>query len=233
MVASAAAQPQQHNRDCAQMQLFHNRAISVLDAANGPPMKWSIREHGCCAITQAPEGNCFQKQGGRRNSIAPQQSGDAHLMGKRQWEHHGPCRTISSSHGHDHTPGGPELCPTPTARTSTTSNCVQSKPSAQHPNHGQHMASGSRKPAGVRGMSWQKKETLDLLKLLGDRKVQQMLKNSRRNLDCFKDIAEEMAAKGHRCSAIGCHAKAKAMCLQHKKLVVHNNQSGAGHVECH
>lgn len=59
-----------------------------------------------------------------------------------------------------------------------------------------------------------------------------MLKYSRRNLDCFEDIAEKMAARGNKRSAIECRAKVKAMHLQYKEVVAHNNHSETGHVEC-
>lgn len=62
--------------------------------------------------------------------------------------------------------------------------------------------------------------------------MQQILKHSRWNLDCFEEIAEGMAAWGHRCSATECCAKSKAMCLQYKKVLVHNNFSGAWCIEC-
>lgn len=94
------------------------------------------------------------------------------------------------------------------------------------------MASTAVKPAGVRDGSWRRKEILDLLALWGDAKVQQVLKSSSQNINCFEETAEQMAARGHTPSDTECSSKAKAMRLPYKRVVSHNNRSGAGHVEC-
>lgn len=52
--------------------------------------------------------------------------------------------------------------------------------------------------AGVRKVvSWCRKEILDPLAFGGEARVQQILKSSRRNINCFQEIAEKMAARGH------------------------------------
>lgn len=75
------------------------------------------------------------------------------------------------------------------------------------------------------GASWRQKEILDLLAFWSDAKVQQILKSSHTNNDCFEEIAEQVTARGRMRSATECRNKAKAMQLQYKRAMRHNNRS--------
>lgn len=80
-------------------------------------------------------------------------------------------------------------------------------------------------------------EILNLLALggrgmrTGHTRVLQVLRSSRRNIDYFQEITEQMAVRGHIRTAMECQSKAKSMWLQYKGMVSHNNRSGTGCVE--
>lgn len=93
-------------------------------------------------------------------------------------------------------------------------------------------SSCSVKLAGVCGISYHWKEILDLLAFWGDAKVEQILKSNCQNIDCFEEIANQLAAKGHLHSAKKYRSKAKATWLQYKQAMCYNYRSGEGRVQC-
>lgn len=87
-------------------------------------------------------------------------------------------------------------------------------------------------PAGGRGSSWQREETIDLLALWGEEKVQHSLRQSHKNIDVFMDIAKEMVARGHRRTAEECRTKTKSMRQMYKKTIAYNSKSGRNIAHC-
>ncbi|XP_054857572.1 zinc finger and SCAN domain-containing protein 20-like [Eublepharis macularius] len=83
-----------------------------------------------------------------------------------------------------------------------------------------------------RGISWRHREILDLLHFWGEKKIQEALRNTHRNLDYFERISEQMATRGHRRSALECRSKTKTMRLEYKKVVAHNSRSGNAPITC-
>ncbi|XP_054839890.1 myb/SANT-like DNA-binding domain-containing protein 7 [Eublepharis macularius] len=92
--------------------------------------------------------------------------------------------------------------------------------------------SSHAKSIGVRGSSWREKEILDLLSCWGEEKIQEALKSSHRNFDCFMRVAEQMALRGHKRSALECRSKTKTMRLEYKKVITHNGRSGNAPITC-
>lgn len=64
---------------------------------------------------------------------------------------------------------------------------------------------------GLSGVSWCNKETLELMALWGDRRVQEALRSSHRNVDKFKAIAHDMAPRGCKRTAVEYQNKSKAL----------------------
>lgn len=85
---------------------------------------------------------------------------------------------------------------------------------------------------GTRGVSWREKETLDLLILWGERKVQEALSSKHTNIDIFGKIAADMARRGHQRSAEECRTKSKTLRQEYRKVMIHNNQSGNAPKTC-
>ncbi|XP_054830382.1 myb/SANT-like DNA-binding domain-containing protein 7 [Eublepharis macularius] len=83
-----------------------------------------------------------------------------------------------------------------------------------------------------RGLAWRHREIMDLLHFWGEEKIQEALRNTHRNLDYFVKIAEQMATRGHRKSALECRSKTKTMRLEYKKVVAHNGRSGNAPISC-
>nr|XP_008103863.1 PREDICTED: uncharacterized protein LOC103278042 [Anolis carolinensis]XP_008103864.1 PREDICTED: uncharacterized protein LOC103278042 [Anolis carolinensis] len=83
-----------------------------------------------------------------------------------------------------------------------------------------------------RGVSWRHKETLDLLDIWGEQKIQDQLRASHRNIDFFEYIAQEMAVRGHRRTAVECRSKTKVMRLEYKRVISHNSRPGSNKVTC-
>nr|XP_056700089.1 myb/SANT-like DNA-binding domain-containing protein 7 [Euleptes europaea] len=88
------------------------------------------------------------------------------------------------------------------------------------------------KPSGVRGVSWRRDETLDLLSLWGEQNVQEALRSCHRNIDSFEMISKEMSKRGHNRSAVECRTKAKALRLEYKRVVTLNSQMGSNRATC-
>ncbi|XP_048345244.1 uncharacterized protein LOC125428715 [Sphaerodactylus townsendi] len=88
------------------------------------------------------------------------------------------------------------------------------------------------KPSGVRGVSWRRDETLDLLALWGEQNVQEALRSCHRNIDSFEMISKEMGKRGHNRSAVECRTKAKALRLEYKRVVTLNSQVGSNRATC-
>ncbi|XP_054841833.1 zinc finger and SCAN domain-containing protein 29-like [Eublepharis macularius] len=88
-----------------------------------------------------------------------------------------------------------------------------------------------QKMAG-RGVSWRERETLDLIDFWGEEKVQESLSMCHRNIDVFEKIAEQMAARGHKRTALECRTKTKAMRQEYKRVVAHNSKSGNAPTTC-
>lgn len=89
------------------------------------------------------------------------------------------------------------------------------------------MASVSKVSVGVggggRGASWRERETLDLLRLWGEEKVQEALSSSHRNLDIFEKISREMRSLGHKRSAMECRTKTKGLRNEYKRALTQNS----------
>ncbi|XP_062977813.1 uncharacterized protein LOC134395582 [Elgaria multicarinata webbii] len=83
-----------------------------------------------------------------------------------------------------------------------------------------------------RGVSWRYQETLDLLEIWGESKIQEQLRSSHRNIYFFQYIAGEMAARGHERTALECRNKTKVMRLEYKRVVDHNSRSGNTRATC-
>lgn len=88
------------------------------------------------------------------------------------------------------------------------------------------------KATGVRGVSWRRDETLDLLALWGEQNVQEALRSCHRNIDSFEMISKEMAKRGHNRTAVECRTKAKALRLEYKRVVTLNSQTGSNRATC-
>ncbi|XP_060095132.1 myb/SANT-like DNA-binding domain-containing protein 7 [Heteronotia binoei] len=91
--------------------------------------------------------------------------------------------------------------------------------------HAFYMMAENKKGNGGRGVSWRERETLDLLSFWGEEEVQEALGISHRNIDIFERIAEQMAAKGHKRTAVECRTKTKALRQEYKKVTAHNQSS--------
>ncbi|XP_032997517.1 uncharacterized protein LOC117042136 [Lacerta agilis] len=83
-----------------------------------------------------------------------------------------------------------------------------------------------------RGVSWRLQETLNLLDIWGEQKIQDQLRNSHQNIDFFEYIAQKMAARGHRRTALECRSKTKVMRLEYKRVIDHNSKAGSSKVTC-
>ncbi|XP_054841816.1 uncharacterized protein LOC129333901 [Eublepharis macularius] len=84
----------------------------------------------------------------------------------------------------------------------------------------------------VRTATWREREIIDLLDLWGEDKIQEALRRSHRNIDCFRKIANQMAARGHKRSALECRNKTKSMRLEYKRVIAHNGTSGNAPTTC-
>lgn len=80
--------------------------------------------------------------------------------------------------------------------------------------------------SGTSGVSWKRDETLDLLAILGEKRVQDALCSSCTIMDIFKAMAEEMDKCGNKCSVQECRTKMKQMRMENGKVVQHNATSG-------
>ncbi|XP_077778642.1 uncharacterized protein LOC114590973 [Podarcis muralis] len=83
-----------------------------------------------------------------------------------------------------------------------------------------------------RGVSWRLQETLNLLDIWGEQKIQDQLRNSHQNIDFFEYIAQKMATRGHRRTALECRSKTKVMRLEYKRVIDHNSKAGSSKVTC-
>lgn len=94
------------------------------------------------------------------------------------------------------------------------------------------MESPVKHAMGVRGASWKREETQDLIAIWGERSIQQKLSQSARNGDIYGEIARGMAARGHTKSMEACRTKAKNLKKEYKKVLSHNGKSGMGPTTC-
>ncbi|XP_025030391.1 uncharacterized protein LOC103052562 [Python bivittatus] len=83
-----------------------------------------------------------------------------------------------------------------------------------------------------RGSTWKRAETIALLEIWGEAKIQQELRFSHRNIDIFEKIAEELRGHGYHRSATECRTKTKTLRLEYKRVVAHNAKSGNAPVVC-
>uniref|UniRef100_A0A8D0E626 SCAN box domain-containing protein n=1 Tax=Salvator merianae TaxID=96440 RepID=A0A8D0E626_SALMN len=83
-----------------------------------------------------------------------------------------------------------------------------------------------------RGISWRHEEIIDLLNIWGREKMQEQLRMSHRNFDCFIAIAREMRRRGHNRTAEECRRKTKSLRLEYKRVLYHNSCSGSKWVTC-
>ncbi|XP_042313483.1 zinc finger and SCAN domain-containing protein 29-like [Sceloporus undulatus] len=88
----------------------------------------------------------------------------------------------------------------------------------------------ARKSSG-RGIAWKHAETVDLIALWGEEKVQQQLRENHRNIDVFENIAAEMRRRGHDRNAEECCTKSKALKRKFKEEYQKSRLSGSGAVE--
>ncbi|XP_060110782.1 vomeronasal type-2 receptor 26-like [Heteronotia binoei] len=86
--------------------------------------------------------------------------------------------------------------------------------------------------AGVRGLSWRRKETLDLLALWGEQRIQKALRQSHRNIDIYEEDAAGMRSHGHNRTAQECRNKTKSLQLEYKKVVALNSKTGQDTKTC-
>ncbi|XP_060091231.1 zinc finger and SCAN domain-containing protein 29-like [Heteronotia binoei] len=86
--------------------------------------------------------------------------------------------------------------------------------------------------AAARGLSWRRHETLDLLAIWGERRIQVALRQSHRNIDLYEEIASEMRSRGHNRTAQECRNKTKSLRLEYKKVVGLNGKSGQDRKTC-
>ncbi|XP_042313759.1 uncharacterized protein LOC121925552 isoform X2 [Sceloporus undulatus] len=86
------------------------------------------------------------------------------------------------------------------------------------------------KRRGGRGISWTRQETLDLISLWGEEKVQEQLRDCHRNINVFEKIAEKMQEKSHDRTAEECRTKSKALRKQYREVTDHISQNGGGTV---
>lgn len=77
--------------------------------------------------------------------------------------------------------------------------------------------------SGVKGPPWRREETIDLLAIWGEKKMQGSLRESHRNKDIFDDVAKKM---------VECRAKSKSMHLAYKRVLAHNKKSGNNRLTC-
>lgn len=70
-----------------------------------------------------------------------------------------------------------------------------------------------------------REETIDLLALFAEDRVQRSPNDLRRNREIFEEIEKAMAAKGHRWSWQECRSQTKALKHLYKKAQLHNNTS--------
>ncbi|XP_042308907.1 zinc finger and SCAN domain-containing protein 29-like isoform X2 [Sceloporus undulatus] len=83
-----------------------------------------------------------------------------------------------------------------------------------------------------RGFAWEHAEILDLLSIWGETRFQSRLSESHRNLHVFKDVASEMAKRGHSRTAEECRSKTKNLRGEYRRVVNHNKHSGRAPVTC-
>ena len=107
---------------------------------------------------------------------------------------------------------------------------MQNLPSPTN-NHRMVVYAGEMATSG-RGITWSHKETFDLLDIWGEKKVQEKLSTSHRNLDIFEQVAAEMGRRGHVRTAVECRNKTKTMRKEYRWVVTHNTRSGSGASTC-
>lgn len=94
------------------------------------------------------------------------------------------------------------------------------------------MGSRGKLATAVRGASWRREETLDLIAIWGERAIQERLSQSARNGDIYQEIAQGMAARGHSKSMEACRTKAKNLRKDYKRVLAHNAKSGVEPATC-
>ncbi|XP_060615328.2 myb/SANT-like DNA-binding domain-containing protein 7 [Anolis sagrei] len=80
-----------------------------------------------------------------------------------------------------------------------------------------------------RGTTWTYPEVIDLLVIWREREIQQELLRSHRNLETFQAVANKMAKKGHKRSALECRSKIKTLRRDYR-IAKANNSPGKGHL---
>ncbi|XP_061444594.1 uncharacterized protein LOC133366005 isoform X2 [Rhineura floridana] len=83
-----------------------------------------------------------------------------------------------------------------------------------------------------RGVSWKYHETLDLLDLWGEEKIQEQLQSSHRNKETYEQLSLQMAARGHHRSAVECRNKTKALRMMYRSTLSLNSKSGNSRETC-
>lgn len=100
------------------------------------------------------------------------------------------------------------------------------------------MASTSRN-VGARGLMWRPYEVDQLVNLWGEQRVQDALRNHRRNIDIFESCFwkhlkgdERERVRGFNRPAQECYSKGKTIRLNYKHILSNMKWSGAGHLTC-
>ncbi|XP_048360819.1 uncharacterized protein LOC125437395 isoform X2 [Sphaerodactylus townsendi] len=83
-----------------------------------------------------------------------------------------------------------------------------------------------------RGVAWRERETLDLLSIWGEEAIQKALVNNFRNTDVFDWVATQMAALGHKRSAVECRTKTKALKHKYNRAGAHSYGLGNAPATC-
>lgn len=86
--------------------------------------------------------------------------------------------------------------------------------------------------SSVRGPSRRCEETLDLIALWGERRVQEARHESHRNRDIYLEISKGMAAQGHKKNTEESRTKAKGLRREFKQVMSHNSKSGVAPATC-
>ena len=84
----------------------------------------------------------------------------------------------------------------------------------------------------VRGVAWQRAETIALLRLWGEEHVQEQLRSSHRNIETFELIARAMHKRGFNRSANECRTKTKSLRQQYKYALQEIGKSGNNPKTC-
>lgn len=84
----------------------------------------------------------------------------------------------------------------------------------------------------MRGVSWRDQETVDLIVIWGDERIQIALASSHKNIKVFEKVASRMRELGYSHSAMECRMKTKALRADYRVVVSHNKETGKAPATC-